>query len=97
MGNVTPLKSSNAEAVRYVWATDRDHRGNVRFQFSIGDPSLYLEVILPPAAFDDFCREHQVRVLSGEEGAQVDAKEWRWHYKHSCSISERGGDGICLR
>ncbi len=97
MGNVTPLKSSNVEAIRYVRVTDRDHRGNVEFQFSISDPSLYLEMILPPAAFDDFCREHQVRVLSREEGAQVDAKERRWRYKHSFSISERGGAGICLR
>ncbi len=46
MGNVTPRKSSSIEAIRYVRVIDRDQRGNVEFQFSIGDPSLYLEIIL---------------------------------------------------
>lgn len=80
MDNVTQLKHSSDKAVRYVRVTDRNHRGNVEFQFSIGDPSLYLEMILPPAAFDEFCDEHQVRMLTDEQGARVDANERRWRF-----------------
>jgi len=80
MGSVTPLNGSNEEAIRYVRITNSDHRGYVEFQFSIGDPSMYLEMTLPPPAFEEFCREHQVRVLSDEEGARVDAKERRWRF-----------------
>ena len=80
MGTVTPLKGENAEPTRFVRVTDRDHRGFVEFQFSIGDPGLYLEMTLPPAAFHEFCRDHQVRVLSEEEGRKVDEKERRWRF-----------------
>ena len=80
MGTVTPLNIANGELERCVRVTDRDHRGFVEFQFSIGDPSLYLEMTLPPAAFAEFCREHRVRMLSAEEGDQVDAKERRWRF-----------------
>ena len=80
MGTVTTLQSSDDDATRYVRVTESDHRGNVEFQFSIGDPSLYLEMTLPKPAFDEFCREHHVRVLSEQEGAEVDANERRWRF-----------------
>lgn len=80
MGNVTKLDFSDAAATRYVRVTDRDHHGYVEFQFSIGDPGLYLEMTLPPAAFEEFCREHAVRVLTPAEGAAVDAGERRWRF-----------------
>ena len=80
MGMVTPLKTSDDDKIRYVRVTNSDHRGNVEFQFSIGDPSLYLEMTLPKPAFDEFCREHHVRALSEQEGEQVDANERRWRF-----------------
>ena len=80
MGSVTELGAAHGELARFVRVTDRNHRGFVEFQFSIGDPSMYLEMTLPPPAFEEFCREHQVRVLSDEEGARVDAKERRWRF-----------------
>tara|TARA_R110002096_G_scaffold19729_41_gene65898 strand:- start:291 stop:557 length:267 start_codon:yes stop_codon:yes gene_type:complete len=80
MGSVTKLNLADTTATRYVRITDPDHRGYVEFQFSIGDPGLYLEMTLPPAAFEEFCREHAVRVLSPAEGAAVDAGERRWRF-----------------
>jgi phenol hydroxylase P0 protein len=35
----------------------------VEFEFSLGDPSVALEMILPEAAFGEFCREQQARFL----------------------------------
>jgi phenol hydroxylase P0 protein len=80
MGKVISLNHSDNEATRYVRVTERDHRGYVEFQFSIGDPNLYLEMTLPPAAFDEFCAEHRVRVLSQHEREQVDANDRRWRF-----------------
>jgi len=80
MGSVTELGSDSGELTRFVRVTNRDHRGFVEFQFSIGDPGLYLEMTLPPAAFTEFCRDHRVRELSEEEGARVDANERRWRF-----------------
>lgn len=80
MGKVTTLDFSHTDATRYVRVTDPDHRGYVEFQFSIGDPALYLEMTLPPAAFEEFCREHAVRLLTPAEGAAVDAGERRWRF-----------------
>ncbi len=80
MGTVTKLNLADSTATRYVRITDPDHRGYVEFQFSIGDPGLYLEMTLPQAAFEEFCREHAARVLTQAEGAAVDAGERRWRF-----------------
>jgi len=85
LGTVSQLKrrSHQEQATspqRYVRVTRQDHRGYVEFQFSIGDPSLYLEMTLPPEAFTELCREHAVRHLSDEEARRVDAAEDIWRY-----------------
>jgi phenol/toluene 2-monooxygenase (NADH) P0/A0 len=78
MGSVTPLGSIAEDGVHYVRVTNYDHRGNVEFQYSISDPSLFLEMILPKTAFEEFCRARNARVLSEAEGQAVDKSERRW-------------------
>ena len=80
MGTVQPPNTTFSEISHFVRVIERNHRGNVEFQFSIGDPSLYLEMTLPLAAFEDFCREHEVCVLSDEQAREVDANERRWRF-----------------
>ncbi len=60
----------------------REHRsdGFIEFDFAIQDPSLTVELILPEAAFKEFCATHRVRHLSAQEGAQVDADQAKWRY-----------------
>ena len=65
---------------RYVRITSRDRPGFVEFNFSIGDPSLYLEMILPVAAFDDFCKSNQVTYLTDEQAEAVDKQQDKWRY-----------------
>lgn len=38
--------------------------GLVCFEFAIGWPELFVDLMLPRAAFDDFCVRQQVRLLS---------------------------------
>ncbi len=80
MGKVTQLDFTTATESCTVRVTDPDHHGYVEFQFSLGDPELYLEMTLPRAAFEEFCREHAARVLTPAEGAAVDAGERRWRF-----------------
>jgi phenol/toluene 2-monooxygenase (NADH) P0/A0 len=62
------------------WVRVRERRagGFVEFDLSIGDPMLSVELILPEAAFETFCRDNRVQRLSDEAGAQLDAEAARW-------------------
>jgi len=66
------------EQTRYVRVIGEARSGFVEFQFSIGDPTLYLEMILPRIAFDEFCATNQVVHLNAEQGRMVDADRAKW-------------------
>ncbi|WP_230960599.1 phenol hydroxylase subunit [Burkholderia pseudomultivorans] len=52
---------------KYVRVTGNNPRGFVEFELSIGGaPELFVELTLPPAAFDAFCREQRVTRLDDE-------------------------------
>ena len=52
----------------------------VEFDFAIGDPNLYVELVLPKDAFDIFCAHNQVVRMSEEQARQVDADMAKWRY-----------------
>ncbi len=62
------------ELPRFVRVRGFDARGFVEFEFAIGDPSLHLDMILPPLAFREFCREQRVRYL-GTPAAEASVPE----------------------
>ena len=68
---------------RYVRITNKDRPGFVEFHFSLDDPTLYLEMILPTAAFTEFCRANQVSFLSDEEAEAVAQQQAKWRYGES--------------
>ncbi len=80
MNKVAEQNFLGDKGTRNVRVTGRDNRGNVEFQFSIGDPSLYLDMVLPSHAFDDFCRENRVRILSQKECEWIDVYDLRWRF-----------------
>ncbi|MGR8950500.1 MAG: phenol hydroxylase subunit [Gammaproteobacteria bacterium] len=85
MNGVTKLATTNEPAsdpseCKFVRITDVDHHGFVEFQFSIGDPNLYLEMTLPKAAFDEFCAAHDVQHLSAAQANAVDETELKWRF-----------------
>lgn len=43
----------------------------VEFDYSLGDRDLSVELIMPFAAFDEFCRRERAVVLSPEAGAEI--------------------------
>jgi phenol/toluene 2-monooxygenase (NADH) P0/A0 len=66
------------EHTRFVRITGEVRGGFIEFQFSIGDPTLYLEMILPQAAFEEFCATNKVVHLNAEQGSIVDADRAKW-------------------
>lgn len=48
---------------KFVRVIEERTDGLVAFEFSIGWPELAVELLLPRAAFDEFCTTHQVTRL----------------------------------
>ncbi len=51
---------------KFVRVTQVRADGLVAFEFSIGWPELAAELVLPRAAFNEFCTKHQVQRLDDE-------------------------------
>lgn len=64
----------------FVRLRSRRSDGFIEFDFSIGDPELAVDLILPEAAFEEFCRVNRVRWLTEVQGAQIDAEQAKWRY-----------------
>lgn len=48
---------------KFVRVTGRRDNGMVEFEFSVGEPEVAVELIMPEAAFQSFCAEHHVIFL----------------------------------
>ena len=73
----TSPTSTLAGLEHYVRVTRTDRPGYVEFQYAIGDPALHLDMILPPAAFAEFCARHQVVRLPALESVAIGDQEPR--------------------
>lgn len=47
--------------------------GLIEFEFAIGDPDVAAELVMPKAAFDEFCAANRVELLSTEKASPLDA------------------------
>lgn len=66
---------------RYVRIVDERADGYVEFEFAVGEPELFVEMLLPRAAFDDFCGQQRVtptRTPQLQSPAGESAHEWDW-------------------
>ncbi|MCB1713715.1 MAG: phenol hydroxylase [Candidatus Competibacteraceae bacterium] len=69
---------NSALTKKYIRVRNRTAKGFVEFDFSIDDPELYVELILPETAFKEFCEHNAVEWLSPEEGKRLDADRKKW-------------------
>lgn len=57
--------------------------GLIEFEFAIGDPDVAAELVMPKAAFDEFCAANQVELLTTEKTVPLDAEasdaDFRWN------------------
>ena len=55
--------------------------GFVEFEFAVGEPELFVEMILPAPAFEDFCRLNAVERLPPSAAASPEDEAWHWRLK----------------
>ena len=66
--------------VKYVRVTERMANGFIAFDFAIGSPDLFVELILPEAAFDVFCKANNAVTMTKEQSDIVDREMKKWRY-----------------
>jgi len=74
MSKVSPFKN------KYVHVTDVKSSGLVEFDFSIGDPCMYVELALPKKQFEEFCVKNAVQHLTREQEIDVENDKHKWQY-----------------
>lgn len=63
----------------FVCVRERHANGLVEFLFAVGDPDLSVELVMPEAAFDDFCARNRVeRVAHMTPSTPEDAPDFAW-------------------
>lgn len=63
---------------RFVRVTAEREDGFIEFDFSLGDPDLYVELILPRSAFNQFCDNNDVQFLSDAQAKAMDDVRTKW-------------------
>ncbi|GAB1385031.1 hypothetical protein MASR1M59_01790 [Melaminivora sp.] len=67
---------------RFIRIVEEHASGLVEFEFAVGEPGLFVEMVLPRAQFDDFCQMQGVQPTQGrlpdpQAGSGVEG-EWDW-------------------
>lgn len=75
MGNSLGVKMD-----KFVHITDESDSGLVEFDFSIGEPTMYVELALPRKQFEEFCSNNQVKFLTEEQLIDVENDKEKWKY-----------------
>ena len=67
---------------KYVRLVERRADGLVEFEFSISDPALFVEMLLPAAAYEEFCLTNRVILLEGERPAEGE-DDFNWSLREA--------------
>ncbi len=68
------------EQQHYVRITKVLRNRFVEFEYSIGDPTLCVELVLPFPEFEQFCRRYETERLTPEQVAAVDFDRLKWRF-----------------
>ena len=79
---ITPSEKNAAPfdmAHKTVRILQRHANGFVEFSFAVGDPDVCVELVMPEAAFAEFCAQHSVALLASETPAPWGLRDARAH------------------
>ena len=65
---------------RYVRVRSDEAATFVEFDFAIGTPDLYVELVMPRPAFAQFCQANRVQHMEAQMCAAIDADMRKWRY-----------------
>lgn len=65
---------------RFVRITGKRAGGFIEFDFAIGEPEIFAELILAPEAFAEFCGANRVQFLEPSDtcGHEDTSDDWNW-------------------
>lgn len=75
-----PLATPISELIKYVRVRSEPDARFVMFDFAIGDPKLFVELVLPHKSFKEFCANNEVIPMSEVQMAINDDEEDKWRY-----------------
>jgi phenol hydroxylase P0 protein len=77
---MNPSLTAFDDMPRYVRVRSSTLDPFVEFDFAIGDPELYVELVLPRVAFEQFCSHNRVQHMNAQMSAAIDADMQKWRY-----------------
>jgi len=82
-----PVRQSFDRLTRYIRVRSEPDARFVEFDFAIGDPSLFVELVMPQGAFEAFCASNDVVPMTDEQIQAVDAEMEKWRYGEETLMS----------
>jgi len=64
----------------FVRVTGIRHDQFVEFDFAIGEPTMFIELVLPFEQYKHFCKKNNVVNLTPDQEAEVDFDKMKWRY-----------------
>jgi phenol hydroxylase P0 protein len=65
--------------LKFVRILDADRGGMVEFEFAVGEPDFFVEMLMPKPAFDEFCRANSVTFITETRAPEdFDRSPARW-------------------
>lgn len=68
---------------RFVRVCGERGNGFVEFEFAIGEPEVFAEMILERSAFLEFCQANNVEMLPPSEDSGVEVSDWDWRMSNA--------------
>ena len=66
---------------KFVRVAELRRDGFVEFDFAVGEPEMFVEMILPATAFDEFCALNKVVFLDRRTQLKADAGDMDWRLR----------------
>ena len=80
---MTDTGTPSDQLPRYVRVRSEPDATFVEFDFAIGYPELFVELVLPRQAFEQFCQHNHVRHMDAAMAQAVDDDMHKWRYGDS--------------
>lgn len=90
---MTPTPAFNPHN-KFVRIIDTHANGLIEFEFAVGEPGLFVEMLMGQAQFEDFCALHGVTPTQGPLQDETDpgAHEWDWSLHAARTQKNRHSD-----
>lgn len=71
---------------RFVRVTGEHKNGFIEFDYAVGEPEVFVELVLPSDAFEDFCEINHVELLPSEHTLNDQKQDWEWRISDATKV-----------